>query len=147
MKCELYYQNKSIMDLNLEIGICGCTVNSYVITGTLPKILDFVIRYPDEALGVLSVFLSTRIPPKLQEMSDEQIIKLLNLSRFSYVFGRMEEYLFIPAFLWHLDMEDGISIYPKQAEYLCLAELDPRFRQVYRVGSFGTYNPDRKSVV
>ena len=45
----------------------------------------------------------------------------------------MQSYLFIPAFMEHLNMEDGYLIYPTQIEYLYFVDQDQRFDRVYRI--------------
>lgn len=134
MKCVLFYQNNPLIDLDLNITPYKCEVKSAFIRSSIPKEFDD-LKSPDGDLdlGKLSGYLSERVPHTIRCMSKLDLLQCLSLQEFEGLFSEDEFPKFLSSFLWHLETGDGISVYPKQTEYLCFTEQDERFKMVYRI--------------
>lgn len=135
MKCLLYNKNQPFLTLDIVVDIPGCIVKNYhFLSDNIPEDFLYIKRYPKEAKELLSVILSRRISSYITSLSDEEVLDFLLLKDQAHLFGRMQEYLFLVAFLSHLKMEsDNISLYPQKTEFLSFVDQDPRFTQVYKI--------------
>lgn len=138
MKCNMLYHDTCLCEIELDICPYSCFVRHVLPLPGKGSYLKEIVpedyqQTEDSVCNYLTGFLSARIPKYMMELSDNEILEKLNLSHHAHQFGRMQSYLFILAFLEHLNMEDGIMIYPKEVEYLYFVDQDPRFDRVYRV--------------
>lgn len=138
MKCKMLYHDTCVCELELEVCLYSCLVRHVFPlpggTTLLKNVIPKEFQETEESVcNYLTGFLSNRIPQHLLELSDAEILEKLNLTHHTHQFGRMQSYLFIPAFMEHLNMEDGYLVYPTQIEYLYFVDQDPRFDRVYRI--------------
>lgn len=134
MKCTLYHQNIPMIKMDLTLTPYTCEVKSAFALSILPDPVKY-LQSPDGDLdlGCISVFLTNRIPHTIKCMSYLDLLQFLNLKDCDSHFSTEELPLFLASFLWHLELGDGISVYPNQTEYLCFTHQDERFPMVYRV--------------
>lgn len=138
MKCKIMYHDSCICELEVEVCLYSCFVRHISVlpggTSALKSIIPTEFQETEESVcNYLTGYLSNRIPKHLLELSDAEILEKLDLTHHTHQFGRMQPYLFLPAFMEHLNMEDGYLVYPTQIKYLYFVDQDPRFDRVYRI--------------
>lgn len=133
IRYEIWNKDLLIGETDLLITPKKCQAYNFEILGPLPQdFLDLTIQ-KEHLEDALTIYLNNRIPPSIRNASDEELLQILGLKPFLPIFSDIQQYKFLPSFLWHFDIGDGIVIYPKTDTFLCLSEYDERFVKVYRI--------------
>lgn len=79
----------------------------------------------------LQEYLFKRSLDIVKDLTDDDILKGIELSDQKIHFGRMKEAAFLYSVLHYFENNDGISVYPLQSELLCVSALDFRYNRIY----------------